>query len=268
MLTNRCPLRERMLEGVAALASIARRGDFMQTAAEMPKKPANVMLIEDDADMSEALSDVLLTAGYYVDQCADGRKALAHLQAGAVPDVILLDLIMPELNGWEFRVAQKQHPDWATIPVIVYSGDCSAEGLAIDADRVLHKPMRPETLLDSVASLLLARDRARLDARALEFDRMSSLGVLSAGLAHEINNPLAVVMGNLELGLLKFDRLAQTLDSPHASEIRKLLENAQAGAGRISNIVRRVALFASADAEQTCAMDIHEVLIMRNSNST
>jgi len=153
-----------------------------------------VMVVEDDQRIGEALTHLLHAEGYRVDRCCDGREAIAHLRAGTHPDVILLDLMMPHVNGWEFRVQQKDEPEWAEIPVIVMSADDSPQASAIDADAYLKKPVDDTVLLDSLGRLLHGRDQARRDARAAELDRMNALGVLAAGLTHEITSKRASVL--------------------------------------------------------------------------
>ena len=71
---------------------------------------AKVMLVEDDVDIRADLSALLCSEGFEVVCAADGAEALAHLRAGARPAVILLDLMMPLMNGWEFRAEQLRDP--------------------------------------------------------------------------------------------------------------------------------------------------------------
>jgi CheY-like chemotaxis protein len=171
----------------------------MQVLAVPNRVYPSVMLVEDDQDMGDAIAIVLQHAGYKVERCYDGTEALQQLSEGKTPDLILLDLKMPNMDGWQFRVEQRGRQEWSSIPVVVITADKSAPAAAIDADRYLQKPIQPSTLLDAVERLLLAREGVRLEMRAAELDRLSSLGVLAAGIAHEINNPLAVVLGSLEL---------------------------------------------------------------------
>jgi signal transduction histidine kinase len=221
------------------------------------------MLVEDDRDMGEAMEATLQGAGYQVDRCHDGSQALEHLSAGPIPDVIILDLRMPRLDGWQFRVQQRNREEWAAIPVIVLSADSSAPALAIDADRHLQKPIQASALLDTVERLLLARERVRLEARAAELDRLSSLGVLAAGLAHEVNNPLTFVLGNLELALRRCRNSAAPQSAAAVGEtpsLEHLLDHALQGAERIASVMRSMSTFARPDIEQRVSMNVQDIM--------
>ena len=80
-----------------------------------------VFVVEDDADTREMLCRFLELEGYHVESAVNGQQALERLHAGAHPSVILLDLMMPVMDGWQFRHAQAQDAALSTIPVIVVS---------------------------------------------------------------------------------------------------------------------------------------------------
>jgi CheY-like chemotaxis protein len=80
-----------------------------------------VLIVEDDPEASQMLETACRFEGYEVYLAADGHEALRQLSAGVAPDVILLDLHMPVMDGWQFRRAQKLNPEWAGIPVVVVS---------------------------------------------------------------------------------------------------------------------------------------------------
>lgn len=88
---------------------------------------------------------VLVGAGYEVECHCDGRTALACLRERPA-DLLLLDLRMPMMDGWEFRVAQRPDSAIADIPVVVMTGDTSAKAAAIHADGSLVKPFGTEDL--------------------------------------------------------------------------------------------------------------------------
>jgi CheY-like chemotaxis protein len=114
-----------------------------------------VMVVEDDEDIRNGVRDILEDEGYRVEPAADGRDALAKLRAGAArPSVILLDLMMPVMDGRTFRHAQMSDPALGEIPVVVLSADSSAhaKATAIRAAGLLKKPLRLEALLDVVAA--------------------------------------------------------------------------------------------------------------------
>jgi CheY-like chemotaxis protein len=114
-------------------------------------KPApRVLIVEDDVDIRETLGDLLQTEGYETAAAGNGLEALAAARR-ARPDLIVLDLMMPVMDGWQFRSEQRQDPALAAIPVIVISA--SAGSRAIDADTYLEKPFSLDRLVEAVARL-------------------------------------------------------------------------------------------------------------------
>jgi len=110
-----------------------------------------VLIVEDDDELRRALKSTLEDEGYRVECAADGEEALALLRSSADAFVILLDLILPRLNGWEFRARQAVDPRLAEYPVIVMSATSNLEEAAIDAADVLQKPVAIPQLLATVA---------------------------------------------------------------------------------------------------------------------
>ena len=89
--------------------------------------------------------------GYQVEVAANGRQALERLTAGMHPCVILLDLMMPVMDGWQFRREQVRSPELAEIPVIVVSAAGRDRIAEIDANAYLTKPVDLEQLLERVS---------------------------------------------------------------------------------------------------------------------
>jgi CheY-like chemotaxis protein len=109
-----------------------------------------ILVVEDDAITLSAIRMVLTWEGYVVDCARNGREALDRLRSSAVkPDLILLDVRMPVLDGEQFRQEQQGDPALRDIPVVVISGDGSA---CPDASARLHKPFPPKQLLEVVRS--------------------------------------------------------------------------------------------------------------------
>ena len=94
---------------------------MMSGQARPGPEARSILIVEDDLDLREALSEVLRDEGYAVAMAADGREALDHLRRQSRPSLILLDLTMPVMNGWQFRDEQRQDPDLSEIPVVILS---------------------------------------------------------------------------------------------------------------------------------------------------
>ena len=115
-----------------------------------------MLVIEDDSDVRNALAELLSGEGYAVSLTSDGGEALNKLRAGLRPAVILLDLMMPNVDGWDFRRAQLDDPSLAGIPVILLT----ASGFRPDSMRsergrleMLPKPVQAHVLLDTLERL-------------------------------------------------------------------------------------------------------------------
>ena len=113
-----------------------------------------VMIVEDDADTRDALRDIMATHGFETIEARNGREALAMLRDPAVarPAVIILDLWMPEFDGWKFRDEQTRDPDLAEIPVVVVT---ASEGADRKAERLrpaafIPKPVDVGELMQAV----------------------------------------------------------------------------------------------------------------------
>jgi DNA-binding response OmpR family regulator len=120
-----------------------------------------VLVVEDDADVLDGMVVALQTQGYRVLTARDGARALTVL-AGTRADVILLDLTMPIMSGWEFLEARVADPQLAATPVIVVSAarDVSADSDTPPWDAVIEKPFGIELLVREIETIL-RRSRGR-----------------------------------------------------------------------------------------------------------
>ena len=110
------------------------------------------MIVEDDRDTREMLERFLQFEGFEVRTAANGEAALEVLRTYAAPCVILLDLMMPVMNGWQFRAVQREDPALAAIPVVVVTAAGPASGVpSIHADAWLSKPVDFEQLLATLS---------------------------------------------------------------------------------------------------------------------
>lgn len=124
-------------------------------AAALPDvRMPSVMIVEDDRDTREMLARFLELEGFEVREAANGQIALEALHETTSTCVILLDLMMPVMNGWQFRRAQVNDPEIANIPVVVVTAAGAREQIpAIDADGWLSKPVDFDRLLETIDPL-------------------------------------------------------------------------------------------------------------------
>lgn len=106
-----------------------------------------ILIVADDADLRETFSRALIKEGFSVDHATEGHQALAALREGSRPDAIVLNIMMRDMSGWQFRAEQLRIPELASIPTIVITATGNVAHTAIDADEILPKPVTPEHLL-------------------------------------------------------------------------------------------------------------------------
>jgi CheY-like chemotaxis protein len=108
------------------------------------------MVVEDDFDVRGALAETLEDAGYFVSRAKDGEDALAMLRASVAPSLILLDLMMPRMDGFQFRIEQLKDPRLRGIPVLVLTGDLRVDVGALQVAGQIEKPVGIDDLLAAV----------------------------------------------------------------------------------------------------------------------
>jgi CheY-like chemotaxis protein len=111
--------------------------------------PDSVLIVEDDEDLRDSMASSLRDAGFEVAVASHGLEALARLRSEARPGVILLDLMMPEMNGWELMATLQADPALRGIPILVMT----ASGLTPSSERacaVLKKPFSEARLVELV----------------------------------------------------------------------------------------------------------------------
>src|SRR5262249_13025177 len=112
-----------------------------------------VLVVEDDNDLRESLTQALSDHGFAVTPASNGQQALDLLRGGARPALILLDLMMPVLNGWELRAALRDDPQLADIPQLVisaYMDEAEQHVLSLPADDCIRKPFHIRVLIDAI----------------------------------------------------------------------------------------------------------------------
>jgi DNA-binding response OmpR family regulator len=123
-----------------------------------PTPAAEILLIEDDRDVREAIAEVLEQEGYAVAVAKNGMDALELLgvEARPLPAVILLDLMMPVMDGWQFSALQQKNARWASIPVVILSADSHVgeKAESLHAAAYLRKPIDLDQLLATLKPLV------------------------------------------------------------------------------------------------------------------
>ena len=180
-----------------------------------------ILAVDDTPANLEVIGDTLSDAGYAVVAAIDGERALKRLQ-NYQPDLILLDIQMPGIDGFETCRQIKSNPETAAIPIIFITAfsdlDSKVKGFALGGVDYITKPFQEQEMLARVDTHLrlyqlnqnleakVSKRTSKLEAaleqlqefqlQLVQSEKMAALGNLVAGIAHEINNPLVAISGN------------------------------------------------------------------------
>ncbi|MBZ5715930.1 response regulator transcription factor [Nannocystis pusilla] len=115
-----------------------------------------ILIVEDDRDIRDVLAEILAEEGYQVLVAEDGADGLKRLAEGPTPDLILLDLMMPRMDGYQFREEQRKNPDWSAIPLVLLTAgvETSDKITALGALDVVRKPVKIDFLLDLIGGVV------------------------------------------------------------------------------------------------------------------
>jgi signal transduction histidine kinase len=275
-----------------------------------------ILVVDDNPTNLAVISQALRTEGWQVRIAVDGEDALNKV-AQNPPELILLDVQMPGIDG--FEVCKRVKADKATsdIPIIFMTAlsdtDSKVKGLALGAVDYIVKPFEQQEAIARVRVHLQLRyltqtleqqirDRTQALSQALEelqhshlqviqSEKMSALGNLVAGVAHEINNPIGCVVGNVSaveatikdlFGVIdlygkhfpnpgaEIEDELETVDLDYLREdLPKLVKAMRDGSDRIVSISRSLSTFSRADTDRKQAFNLHEgidstILILRH----
>lgn len=208
-----------------------------------------ILVVDDQPDNFDIIETLLADQNYQLYYAASGHDAFEIL-ATLQPDLILLDVMMPEIDGLQVCREIKADPKLASIPIVMVTALNTKEDLAhclqSGADDFISKPIHKTELQARVHSMLRIKqqydeinDLSQIQAETISL-LQSSLDVLRtnlvASLPHELNTPLNGILGGLNLLLFDLDELP-------AEEIRELLEISQSAALRLESVVQRILLY-------------------------
>ncbi len=157
------------------------------------KEAAKILIVEDNPTNMGILFDLLEQAGFQTLMALDGKQGLFHAKA-ALPDLILLDILMPEMDGFETCRKLKADPRTAEIPVIFITAlseiDNKLKGFALGAADYITKPFHHEEVISRVKThLTLQKQRRDLESLNASKDRLLSI------IGHDLKNPINFLMG-------------------------------------------------------------------------
>jgi signal transduction histidine kinase len=219
---------------------------------------AHILVTEDDPPSAAVLRTVLQRAGYRVTIAADGAEALRILDEQGSPDVLLLDWMLPGTSGLEVCHLARQRWDLLSLPILMVTAKADAESIstAFDAgaNDYITKPFLGAELRARIAGHLrtkrLVEEQRRIEEHLREREKLSALGLLLSGVAHDLANPLTSITGYVQL-LLKNE-----LDGDKHGDLRRI----QSEADRCARMVSSLLSFARRAPSERLELDVGAVL--------
>ncbi|HLL85408.1 MAG TPA: response regulator [Longimicrobium sp.] len=188
-----------------------------------------ILIVEDDPAAGHVLRALLRQVGYEADVAEDGPAALRALDEGGRPDLILLDWMLPGMSGLQLCAHVRTRWDALQLPILMVTARTDPESVyaAFDAgaNDYVTKPFRGAEIRARIEAHLrvrrLAEDHVRMEDHLRERDKLSTLGLLAGGVAHDLNNPLAVIGAHAQL------LLRRAPDVQSAAQLREILDSVE-----------------------------------------
>jgi signal transduction histidine kinase len=221
--------------GAAAKPRVEPEDTESRHGAAPRQARARLLVVDDHADNRRILRRTLLRQGFTVEEAGNGREALERAATGDF-DLVLLDIMMPIMDGFE-TLSLMKNGRLRDVPVIVISAldeiRSVARAIEMGAEDYLLKPFEPALLRARInASLEKKQLRRELNVR----ERLASLGAFTAGIAHEIKNPLNFVINFADIAAGLVEEQRQKLEGMDAQEGAELLELSSDLASSIAKI--------------------------------
>lgn len=217
-----------------------------------------ILIAEDDAAAANVLQTLLGRVGYEVTVAPDGATALRLLDEGPPPDVLLLDWMLPGVTGLEICQRIRERWDALALPILMVTAKTDAESISTAFEAgvsdYLTKPFLAAELRARIASHLrlkqLVEERQRMDEHLMEREKLSALGLLVSGVAHDLNNPLGGIAASTQLLLQEED------DPERAGTLGRIMSEVQ----RCNRIVGDLLSFARRRPLEREPVKVAEVL--------
>jgi signal transduction histidine kinase len=229
--------------------------------------PLRVLQVEDSPDDAELIVHRLQEAGLAVDaQRVDSAERLSSALARQAWDIVLCDYALPSFDALAaLEILKREHVD---MPFIIVSGTMHEEAAvramkagASDFFKKDNLTRLPAAIEREMREAEMRRERAKLREQLLLSDRLISIGTLAAGVAHEINNPLAYVVGNVEFAIERLSaKGSRGLTEPECAELLAALLQAREGSERIRVTTRDLRVFCHTEDTGPVAVDVARVI--------
>jgi len=237
----------------------------------IPQIKISVLLVDDEEGFRSLLAKRLERRGFSVQQASNGEEGLSALERHQV-DIVVLDVKMPGMGGIETLGRIKER--YPSREVILLTGHASAEdgvaGIKAGAYDYLSKPVELEHLLNKIRQayekILREEERrqeedfkVRMEKQMIVTERLAALGTMAAGIAHEINNPLSIIVESAGW-MATLMKKADMADMPHRQDFERALEKIAKSAERARRITHGLLGFARKEDAITRHIDLCEIL--------